>query len=109
VAEINAVAALVDIPAEPGTAAAEPIATVGAQSPDAAPKKARSATKTTRSKKSSKGEAKLVGTREGSKAAQVVAMLQRSNGATLAEIVDKMGWQKHTIRGFIAGAMKKAG
>jgi hypothetical protein len=47
--------------------------------------------------------------REGSKTAQVVAMLQRKNGATLAEIMDKMGWQKHTVRGFMAGAMKKAG
>ena len=39
----------------------------------------------------------------------MVAMLQRKNGATLAEIMDKMGWQKHTVRGFMAGAMKKAG
>jgi hypothetical protein len=36
-------------------------------------------------------------------------MLQRKNGATLAEIMEKMGWQKHTIRGFMAGAMQKAG
>ena len=43
------------------------------------------------------------------KAAQVVAMLQRNNGATLAEIMEKMAWQKHTVRGFMAGAMKKAG
>jgi hypothetical protein len=49
------------------------------------------------------------GPREGSKTAQVVALLQRKNGATLAEIMDKMGWQKHTVRGFMAGAMKKAG
>jgi hypothetical protein len=47
--------------------------------------------------------------REGSKTAQVVAMLQRKNGATLAEIMEKMNWQKHTVRGFMAGAMKKAG
>jgi hypothetical protein len=47
--------------------------------------------------------------REGSKTAQVVAMLQRKNGATLEEIMEKMGWQKHTVRGFMAGAMKKAG
>jgi hypothetical protein len=40
------------------------------------------------------------GPRDGSKTAQVVAMLQRKNGATLAEIMDKMGWQKHTVRGF---------
>ena len=43
------------------------------------------------------------------KTAQVVAMLQRKGGATLAEIMDKMGWQRHTVRGFVAGAMKKAG
>jgi hypothetical protein len=36
-------------------------------------------------------------------------MLQRKNGATLSEVMDKMGWQKHTVRGFMAGAMKKAG
>ena len=36
-------------------------------------------------------------------------MLQRKNGATLSEIMDKMGWQRHTVRGFMAGTMKKAG
>jgi hypothetical protein len=111
VVAINADTALVEVSAaEPATAqAAEPIATVGAQSPDVAPKKSRSATKATRSKKPPTGESKLKGTRQGSKAAQVVAMLQRDNGATLAEIMEKMGWQKHTVRGFMAGAMKKAG
>jgi len=47
--------------------------------------------------------------RDGSKTAQVVAMLQREGGATLLEIMEQMGWQKHTVRGFVAGAMKKAG
>jgi hypothetical protein len=51
----------------------------------------------------------IAGPREGSKTAQVIAMLQRKNGATLSEIMEKMGWQKHTVRGFMAGAMKKAG
>jgi hypothetical protein len=64
--------------------------------------------KTTPAKKAAKAQ-ESAGPREGSKTAQVVAMLQRKNGATLAEIVDKMGWQKHTVRGFMAGAMKKAG
>jgi hypothetical protein len=36
-------------------------------------------------------------------------MLQRKHGATLSEIMEKMGWQKHTVRGFMAGAMKKLG
>jgi hypothetical protein len=47
--------------------------------------------------------------REGSKTGQVIIMLQRKGGATLVEIMEKMGWQKHTVRGFMAGAMKKAG
>lgn len=47
--------------------------------------------------------------REGSKTALVVAMLQRKNGASLVEIMEKMGWQRYTVRGFMAGAMKKAG
>ena len=47
--------------------------------------------------------------REGSKTAQVVAMLQRKNGATLSELMAKMGWQAHTVRGFMAGALKGAG
>jgi hypothetical protein len=49
------------------------------------------------------------GPREASKTAQVVTLLQRKNGATLEEIMKKTGWQKHTVRGFVAGAMKKAG
>jgi hypothetical protein len=40
---------------------------------------------------------------------QMVAMLPRKNGATLAKIMEKMGWQEHTVRSFMAGAMKKAG
>jgi hypothetical protein len=36
-------------------------------------------------------------------------MLQREQGGTISEIMQTMGWQKHTVRGFMAGAMKKAG
>jgi cell pole-organizing protein PopZ len=68
----------------------------------------KAAKKTAPAKKSAKAK-ESDGPREGSKTAQVVAMLQRKNGATLAEIMKTMGWQKHTVRGFMAGAMKKAG
>ena len=86
----------------------------GAQVAKGAPAKAKASKKATAPKKAPQGEkaAKAQETgapREGSKTAQVVAMLQRKNGATLAEIMEKMGWQKHTVRGFMAGAMKKAG
>jgi hypothetical protein len=107
------------LPAEPETpvtvAAAETVATAGAQGADVAPAAAESGKKATRTKKAPKAKeaaetAKTEsGPREGSKTAQVVAMLKREGGATLAEIMSTMQWQKHTVRGFMAGAMKKAG
>ncbi|MBK8174793.1 MAG: DUF3489 domain-containing protein [Rhodospirillales bacterium] len=45
--------------------------------------------------------------RQGSKESQVIAMLRRPEGATLAQIGDSTGWQTHTIRGFFAAALKK--
>ena len=85
----------------------------GAPAAKGAPVKAKGTKKATAAKKAPSAKAakaqETAGPREGSKTAQVVAMLQRKNGATLSEIMDKMGWQKHTVRGFMAGAMKKAG
>jgi len=46
-------------------------------------------------------------TREGTKQAQLIEMLRRPDGATIAEIVDATGWQAHTVRGAMAGALKK--
>ena len=71
-------------------------------------KKTTAAKNAPKAKKAAKTP-ETAGPREGSKTAQVVAMLQRKNGATLAEIINKMGWQQHIVRGFMAGAMKKAG
>jgi hypothetical protein len=45
--------------------------------------------------------------REGSKQAEMIAMLRRPEGATIAQIADATGWQPHTVRGAIAGALKK--
>jgi hypothetical protein len=46
-------------------------------------------------------------TRADSKQAQLIAMLKSADGATIEEIVTKFGWQAHTVRGAIAGALKK--
>ena len=46
-------------------------------------------------------------TRDGSKQAQLIAMLRRAKGATIDEIVEALEWQPHTVRGAIAGALKK--
>jgi len=45
--------------------------------------------------------------REGTKQQQMIDMLRRPKGATLLEIVEATGWQQHTIRGAMAGALKK--
>jgi Protein of unknown function (DUF3489) len=45
--------------------------------------------------------------REGTKQAQLIAMLRAESGATIAEIMDATGWQSHTVRGAMAGALKK--
>jgi hypothetical protein len=37
----------------------------------------------------------------------MIALLRRPEGATIDEIVAVTGWQKHTVRGAIAGALKK--
>lgn len=46
-------------------------------------------------------------TRESSKQAEVIRMLQRPEGATIAQICEATGWQAHTVRGTFAGALKK--
>jgi len=45
--------------------------------------------------------------REGTKQEQVLAMLRRPEGATVAQIAEAMGWAQHTVRGFFAGLKKK--
>ncbi|MGE0666178.1 MAG: DUF3489 domain-containing protein [Sphingomonadales bacterium] len=45
--------------------------------------------------------------REGTKQAALIAMLRAPKGATIAEVVAATGWQQHTVRGAIAGALKK--
>lgn len=44
---------------------------------------------------------------EGSKKAEVVGMMRRAQGATLAAIMQKTGWQAHTVRGFVSGTLVK--
>lgn len=45
--------------------------------------------------------------RKGTKQATLIAMLQTPDGATIDDITAATGWQAHTVRGAMAGALKK--
>ena len=45
--------------------------------------------------------------RAESKQSQLIAMLKQPDGSTIAEIAKVLAWQPHTVRGAIAGALKK--
>ena len=42
-----------------------------------------------------------------SKQDRVIALLRRREGATLAALVKTTGWKPHSIRGFLAGTVRK--
>ena len=44
--------------------------------------------------------------REGSKAATLLDMLQRKDGATLDEMTERTGWQSHSVRAAMTGLRK---
>jgi hypothetical protein len=87
---------------ETSTPAVEEDATVAPQAADVAPEGQGSANETTPAKPARTGAP-----REGSKAEIILALLKREGGASLQEIMDATGWQKHSVRGFLAGTVNK--
>ena len=47
--------------------------------------------------------------RASTKSAQIVELLARANGASIRELMKATGWQAHSVRGFMAGSLKKQG
>ncbi len=77
-------------------------------SPDGAPQTATVAPAKASSKKSPVKAPRRVRAQKGgtearsNKRAEVIALMKRAKGATLAEIMDATGWQPHTVRGFVS-------
>ena len=69
-----------------------------------AAKKAKPAKAAGRAKKPSKPQADRT-----SKKAEVIALMKRAKGATLAEIMAVTKWQGHTVRGFVSILGSKGG
>ena len=73
--------------------------------------------RTARSKQSSARRKKLAGlkndpraeatTRFGTKQHRAIEILRSKEGASLAMLMEVTGWQQHSVRGFLAGVVRK--
>jgi hypothetical protein len=52
-------------------------------------------------------QAKAQRRKRATKQSMLIDMLKRDEGASISQIVEATGWQPHTVRGAISGALKK--
>jgi hypothetical protein len=57
--------------------------------------------------KSKIAQPKATAARAETKQARLIEMLKRPEGTTIDEVVKALKWQSHTVRGAMAGALKK--
>ena len=86
------------------------LADTGAQAPDSGQEAAPATKPRPKAKKAATGRDGAKGPRKqraGTKQARLISMLETPEGGSLTEIASAFGWQPHTVRGAIAGALKK--
>ena len=96
---LSAMAGALSMLAKTGSAAAAENAS-GGRTKAAAKRTSKAGTKAARAKPA-------VSPRPESKGAQILALIGRSQGATLGEIRKTTGWQAHSVRAFLSTAVKK--
>src|SRR5687767_13081988 len=53
------------------------------------------------------GELKIKKIDPGSKQSRIIALLSSPGGTTIAAMLRTTGWQQHSVRGFLAGVVRK--
>ena len=86
----------------------------GSKTARVAQKRANVTARRTKAAKRSKGirnaarsMAKASNVRDGCKAANVLDLLKRPEGASMKELLKATGWQPHSVRGFLSGTIRK--
>lgn len=87
-------------------------ASVAQKGAKGAPKKEKPAKRASPAKKTPKAAKqpaakRAKASRSGSKTANILDLLKRPGGATLAELMEETQWQSHSVRGFLSGTVGK--
>ena len=78
------------------------------QAPASMPRQRKTAAKPRRkARKASVAKSKEPAAPSQSKQEAVIKMLRRKSGVTIDDIVAETGWQRHSVRGFFSGLIKK--
>jgi hypothetical protein len=96
-------------PVRSNTMSTNTIDTGRTTTPEAGAPQPKSTRKPAKKSKAAKKAASKPKAERAKKKAEVIALMERAKGATLAEIMAATGWQAHTVRGFVSILGSKGG